>query len=77
MAAALGYHQSKVSRLVSGRGTQDIRVDPEADDMHRRTFLAASIAALATPPGPAASHTDLVQALLPGPGPAGTGDGRA
>ncbi|MFF4690876.1 helix-turn-helix domain-containing protein [Streptomyces sp. NPDC001307] len=99
VAAALGYHQSKVSRLESGRGTEDIRVlraiaqelnipphelglapsqdvsaaDREADDMHRRTFLAASIAALAAPAGSSASHTALVQALLPGPGPAGTG----
>ncbi|MGW2646691.1 helix-turn-helix domain-containing protein [Streptomyces sp. NPDC001393] len=99
VAAALGYHQSKVSRLESGRGTEDIRVlraiaqelnipphelglapsqdvsaaDREADDMHRRTFLAASIAALAAPAGSSALHTALVQALLPGPGPAGTG----
>ncbi|WP_328868703.1 helix-turn-helix domain-containing protein [Streptomyces sp. NBC_00287] len=99
VAAALGYHQSKVSRLEGGRGTEDIRVlravawelkipperlglaaapdahatDPEAEDMHRRTFLAASVAALATPATPAAAHDDLVQALLPGPSPASTG----
>lgn len=99
VAAALGYHQSKVSRLESGRGTEDIRVlravaqelkvppeqlglasapdastaDPEAEDMHRRTFLAASIAALATPSTTAAAHDDLVQALLPGLSPASTG----
>ncbi|EST30637.1 hypothetical protein M878_18135 [Streptomyces roseochromogenus subsp. oscitans DS 12.976] len=103
MAAALGYHQSKVSRLESGRGTEDIRVlravaqelsiptdqlglapiqddpaiDPEADDMHRRTFLTASIAALATPAGSAAAHVDFVQALLPGPGQGPTETGRA
>ncbi|MFF3991290.1 hypothetical protein ACFY0B_42920 [Streptomyces sp. NPDC001797] len=34
--------------------------------MHRRTFLAASIAALPTPATSAAAHDDLVQALLPG-----------
>lgn len=76
--AALGYHQSKVSRLEGDRGTEDIRVlravpqelkippqqlglsavsdayatDSEAGDTHRRTFLAASIAALARPPPP-------------------------
>jgi transcriptional regulator with XRE-family HTH domain len=99
VAAALGYHQSKVSRLEGGRGTEDIRVlravaqelkipaqqlglatavpdasttDSEADDMHRRTFLAASIAALATPAASAAAHDDLVQALLPGLSAAGT-----
>ncbi|MEV6502125.1 helix-turn-helix domain-containing protein [Streptomyces prunicolor] len=98
VAAALGYHQSKVSRLEGGRGTEDIRVlravaqelrippeqlglavvrdaitaDPEAEEMHRRTFLAASIAALATSAA-AAAHDDLVQALLPGLGPANTG----
>jgi transcriptional regulator with XRE-family HTH domain len=100
VAAALGYHQSKVSRLESGRGTEDIRVlraiarelnipphelglappqdvfaaDQEADDMRRRTFLSASIAALTAPAGSPSSHTALVQALLPGAGPPGTGD---
>ncbi|MCX4856118.1 helix-turn-helix domain-containing protein [Streptomyces canus] len=99
VAAALGYHQSKVSRLESGRGTEDIRVlravtqelkmppeqlglaaapdastaDPEAEEMHRRTFLAASIAALATPATAAAAHDELVQSLLPGLNPASTG----
>ncbi|MFI6550999.1 helix-turn-helix domain-containing protein [Streptomyces prunicolor] len=99
VAAALGYHQSKVSRLESGHGTEDIRVlravaqelgiaphqlglaafpdasaaDSETEDMHRRTFLAASIAALATPAASAAAHNDLVQALLPGLSPASTG----
>ena len=99
VAAALGYHQSKVSRLEGGRGTEDIRVlravaqelrippeqlglaavrdastaDPEAEEMHRRTFLAASIAALATSATAAASHDDLVQALLPGLGPVNSG----
>ncbi|MGW4732414.1 helix-turn-helix domain-containing protein [Streptomyces shenzhenensis] len=99
VASALGYHQSKVSRLESGRGTEDIRVlravahelkippeqlglataldavptaESEAEDMHRRTFLAASIAALATPAASAAAHDDLVQALLPGLNPAST-----
>ncbi|MFJ9422780.1 helix-turn-helix domain-containing protein [Streptomyces sp. NPDC101249] len=98
VAAALGYHQSKVSRLEAGRGTEDIRVlravaqelrippatlglapahpvasatDREADDMHRRTFLAASIAALAPPA--ASAHDDLVKALLPGLTPVSTG----
>ncbi|AZP22886.1 XRE family transcriptional regulator [Streptomyces aquilus] len=99
VAAALGYHQSKLSRLEGGRGTEDIRVlravarelgippqrlglapaqdasatDPEADDMHRRTFLTASIAAIAAPNPPTTSHGHLVRALLPGPGPEGTG----
>ncbi|MFJ9567749.1 helix-turn-helix domain-containing protein [Streptomyces fuscichromogenes] len=100
VAAALGYHQSKVSRLESGHGTEDIRVlravaqelkippeqlglapahpvasatNPEADDMHRRAFLAASIAALATPAPSAAAHDDLVKALLPGLTTASTG----
>lgn len=98
VAAALGYHQSKVSRLESGRGTDDIRLlravaeelnisarqlglaaaphasaaAPEAEDMHRRTFLAASIASLAVPADGPAAHHELVQALLPGPGPAGS-----
>jgi transcriptional regulator with XRE-family HTH domain len=98
VAAALGYHQSKVSRLESGRGTEDIRVlrvvaqelkirpeqlglaaasdvstaDPEAEEMHRRTFLAASIVALATPATAAAAHDELVQSLLPGLNPAST-----
>lgn len=93
VAAALGYHQSKVSRLEQGRGTEDIRVvraaalelgiplpavglaampetstcDPETEDMHRRTFLAASIAALTAP---ADGHGELVRSLLPGPVPA-------
>jgi transcriptional regulator with XRE-family HTH domain len=99
VAAALGYHQSKVSRLECGQGTEDIRVlravaqelkippqqlglatapdasatHPEDEDMHRRTFLAASIAALATPATPAATHDDLVQALLPGLSPTTSG----
>ncbi|WP_275466581.1 helix-turn-helix domain-containing protein [Streptomyces noursei] len=94
VAAELGYHQSKVSRLESGRGTEDVRVlreiarvldippprlglaanldiarhAPEAEDMHRRTLLAAGIAALATPAAATvtATHHDLVRALLPG-----------
>lgn len=91
VAAALGYHQSKVSRLEGGRGTEDTRLlrdvaqvlgipldslglaaspetsnaDPEAEDMYRRTFLAASIAALATTPDVPAAHDDLVRSLLP------------
>lgn len=99
VAAALGYHQSKVSRLEGGRGTEDIRVlravaqelkipsqqlglaaapdaaiaDSEAEEMRRRTFLAASIAALATPATAAAAHDDLVRSLLPGLNPASTG----
>lgn len=96
VAAALGYHQSKVSRLEQGRGTEDSRVvraaalelgiplpavglaatpetstcDTETEDMHRRTFLAASIATLTTPATSAAGHGDLVRSLLPGPIPA-------
>lgn len=104
VAAALGYHQSKVSRLESGRGTEDVRTlrevaqvldipphrlglaaaadtspaaEPGAEDMHRRTFLAASVAALAAPPSPSSSSTtarhDLIQVLMPGTGPAATG----
>ncbi|MBD9729704.1 helix-turn-helix domain-containing protein [Streptomyces ossamyceticus] len=104
VAAALGYHQSKVSRLESGRGTEDVRTlrevaqvldipphrlglaaatdtgpaaEPGAEDMHRRTFLAASVAALAAPPSPSSSsttaHHDLIQVLMPGPSPATTG----
>ncbi|GAA2695165.1 helix-turn-helix transcriptional regulator [Streptomyces lunalinharesii] len=101
VAAELGYHQSKVSRLESGRGTEDVRVlreiscalripphhlglaaasdinhpEPEAEDMHRRTLLAAGIAALATPTTATvtAAHNDLVHALLPGPTAASTG----
>jgi transcriptional regulator with XRE-family HTH domain len=98
VAAALGYHQSKVSRLESGRGTEDIRMlravaqelgiaphslglsaedtstaELETEDMHRRTFLAAGVAALAAPSTPHAAHDDLVHALMPGPGPDATG----
>ena len=104
VAAALGYHQSKVSRLENGRGTEDVRTlrevaqvldipphrlglaaaadtspaaEPGAEDMHRRTFLAASVAALAAPPSPSSSsttaHHDLIQVLMPGTGPAATG----
>ncbi len=104
VAAALGYHQSKVSRLESGRGTEDVRTlreiaqvldipphrlglaatsdtgpapEPGAEDMHRRTFLAASVAALAAPPSPSSSstaaHHDLIQVLMPGTSPAATG----
>lgn len=101
VAAALGYHQAKVSRLENGRGTEDIRVlrdvareldiplhelglaatpaphavDRKKEDMHRRTFLAASVASLAAPPTPSpAAHQDLVHALLPGPPPAPVAD---
>ncbi|WEH20306.1 helix-turn-helix transcriptional regulator [Streptomyces sp. VNUA24] len=104
VAATLGYHQSKVSRLESGRGTEDVRTlrevaqvldipphrlglaaaadtspaaEPGAEDMHRRTFLAASVAALAAPPPSSPSsttaHHDLIQVLMPGTGPAATG----
>lgn len=92
VASALGYHQSKVSRLEGGRGTDDIRMlrevsrvlaipphrlglaatsdinhsEPETEDMHRRTVLAAGIAALAAPTLPGTAHQDLVQSLLPG-----------
>ena len=101
VAAALGYHQSKVSRLERGRGIEDTRVlreiakvldiplhslglaaapasgsvDREApEDMHRRNFLAASIAALTLPAAPSATPHDLVHALLPGPIPTSTAD---
>jgi transcriptional regulator with XRE-family HTH domain len=100
IATALGYHQSKVSRLENGRGTEDVRVlrevakvldippqrlglaaapdaslsDPGTEDMHRRTFLAASVAALAASTTPTAAHHDLIQVLLPGPSPATTED---
>ncbi|AQA12730.1 hypothetical protein BV401_22090 [Streptomyces malaysiensis subsp. malaysiensis] len=87
VAAALGYHQAKVSRLENGRGTEDTRVlrdvakvlgiplhelglaappaphtaDTETEDMHRRTFLAASIASLTVPPMPSpVAHEDLI-----------------
>lgn len=100
VAAALGYHQSKVSRLEAGRGVQDVGMlrevarvlgipphriglaaapdaSPSApettEDMHRRNFLAAGIAALVTPAAPAAAHQDLIQSLLPGPSPVATG----
>ncbi|MCX4822448.1 helix-turn-helix domain-containing protein [Streptomyces sp. NBC_01142] len=93
VARVLGYHQSKVSRLEGGRGTEDARVlrevarvldiplhslglstapeasptDTETENMHRRTFLAAGVAALAVPAAPTAAQHALVQALLPGP----------
>ncbi len=93
VAAALGYHQSKVSRLESGRGTDDMRVlraiaqeldipphkvglapaprstpeDAETEGLHRRTFLAAGIAALGAASSPVAKRDALVQVLLPGP----------
>lgn len=98
VASALGYHQSKVSRLESGRGTDDVRMlrevaqalniplhhlglaaapnttsDLEAEDMHRRTLLAAGVAALAVPTSPAATHHDLIRVLLPGTSPTATG----
>jgi transcriptional regulator with XRE-family HTH domain len=104
VAAALGYHQSKVSRLESGRGTEDVRTlreiaqvldipphrlgldatshtgpapEPGAEDMHRRTILAAIVPALAAPPSPSSSstaaHHDLIQVLMPGTSPAATG----
>jgi transcriptional regulator with XRE-family HTH domain len=94
VAAALGYHQSKVSRLESGRGTDDMRVlraiaqeldipphklglssaprssaaDAGTERLHRRTFLAASLAALGAASTAVATRDSLVQALLPGPG---------
>ncbi|WP_432081157.1 helix-turn-helix domain-containing protein [Streptomyces sp. WAC 04229] len=100
IAAALGYHQSKVSRLENGRGTEDVRVlrevakvldippqrlglaaapdaspsDPGTEDMHRRTFLTASVAALAASPTPTAAHHNLIQVLLPGSSPAASGE---
>ncbi|MFB7780843.1 helix-turn-helix domain-containing protein [Streptomyces bauhiniae] len=98
VASALGYHQSKVSRLESGRGTDDVRMlrevaqalniplhhlglaaapnttsDLEAEDMHRRTLLAAGVAALAVPTSPAATHHVLIRVLLPGTSPTATG----
>jgi transcriptional regulator with XRE-family HTH domain len=105
VAAALGYHQSKLSRLEQGRGTADSQVvravaqelgiplavlglaalpdatattsESETEDMHRRTFLAASVAALATPAPPMLGHHMLVQALLPDPTPSLERDGDA
>ncbi|MFF6874666.1 helix-turn-helix domain-containing protein [Streptomyces sp. NPDC012474] len=99
VAAALGYHQSKVSRLESGRGTEDVRVlreiaevleippqrlglaapsdaspaEPGTEDMHRRTFLAVSAAALTGPPSSTAAHHELARVLLPGTSPGATG----
>lgn len=47
--------------------TSDINhSEPETEDMHRRTVLAAGIAALAAPTLPSTAHQDLVQSLLPG-----------
>ncbi|MFI8303653.1 helix-turn-helix domain-containing protein [Streptomyces sp. NPDC085927] len=94
IATALGYHQSKVSRLESGRGTEDIRVlravaqelgipseqlglaaapdraapgpGPGVKEMHRRTFLAAGVAAFVPLPESVTAHDELVRALLPG-----------
>ncbi|MBM9510461.1 helix-turn-helix domain-containing protein [Actinacidiphila acididurans] len=101
VAAALGYHQSKISRLEQGRGVQDLHVlravaaelriplhtlglasvpvaadvDREmTEDMYRRTFLAAGAATLATPAPPTRAYCELVQSLLPGTTPAGTGE---
>lgn len=96
VAAALGYHQSKMSRLESGRGAEDVRVlrtvarelgippeqfglaatpdvpatDPGAEDMHRRTFLAAGAAAFVPPADSVTVRAELVRALLPGRPPA-------
>lgn len=102
VATALGYHQSKVSRLEQGKGAEDLRVlravaaelriplhtlglaspptargaDRETtEDMHRRTFLAASVATLAVPPPSELLYGELVQSLLPGFAPvASTGE---
>ncbi|WP_395294284.1 helix-turn-helix domain-containing protein [Kitasatospora hibisci] len=41
--------------------------DSRADDMHRRSFLAASVVALAAPASHPCVGVDLVQELLPGP----------
>ncbi|MFG2911526.1 helix-turn-helix domain-containing protein [Kitasatospora sp. NPDC048298] len=90
VASELGYHQSKISRLESGKGTQDMEVlrtvaavlgiplasfglassisaENRTDDMHRRDFLAASVATLAAPAGYPRAGIELVQELLPGP----------
>ncbi|MFF3763851.1 helix-turn-helix domain-containing protein [Streptomyces sp. NPDC001922] len=94
VAAAIGYHQSKVSRLENGRGTEDARLlravaaelgiplcrlgllptpdrdaHHKAEGIHRRTFLAGSIASVAGPSEPVVGRQDLVRALLPGPSP--------
>ncbi|MGW2395391.1 helix-turn-helix domain-containing protein [Kitasatospora sp. NPDC001664] len=90
VASKLGYHQSKLSRLEKGVGTNDVRIlravaaeldipleslgltaspsstDLRTDDMQRRGFLAASVAALAVPAArPHTASLELVQALLP------------
>ncbi|MFJ3788991.1 helix-turn-helix domain-containing protein [Kitasatospora sp. NPDC090091] len=90
VASELGYHQSKISRLESGKGTHDVGVlravaavldiplvnlglaasistHSRADDMHRRSFLAASVVALAAPAGDPRVGMELVRELLPGP----------
>ncbi|WP_042419674.1 helix-turn-helix domain-containing protein [Streptacidiphilus anmyonensis] len=92
VASKLGYNQSKLSRLESGKGVDDVRVlravaaeldipleslgltaptsaDLRTDDMHRRGFLAAGVAALATPARPHTAGLELIQALLPAAAP--------
>jgi transcriptional regulator with XRE-family HTH domain len=54
VAVTLGYHQSKVSRLESGRGTQDVRMLREIASVldippHRLGLAAASVASPAEP----------------------------
>ncbi len=61
VAAALGYHQSKVSRLESGRGTEDVRTLREVAQAldipaHRLGLAAASDTGPAAEPGAEDMH---------------------
>ena len=61
VAAALGYHQSKVSRLESGRGTEDVRTLREVAQVldippHRLGLAAAADTSPAAEPGAEDMH---------------------
>ncbi|SFN56456.1 Helix-turn-helix domain-containing protein [Streptomyces sp. cf124] len=61
VAAALGYHQSKVSRLESGRGTEDVRTLREVAQVldippHRLGLAAAADTGPAAEPGAEDMH---------------------